>query len=49
MIQPFSKHTADLLDFFIAGSQLDNSAPSFGNRSLDVYYRTYRPNDQKNT
>ena len=39
LLRPFSKHSADLFDFFIAGAQQDMVAPAFGTCELETYFR----------
>ena len=39
LTRPFSKHTADLFDFFVAGAEQDMVAPAYGTRELAEYFR----------
>ena len=39
LMLPFSRHTAELFDFFIAGAELDMVAPKYGERTLSAYFR----------
>lgn len=39
LMRPFSRHTADLFEFFVTGAEHDMVAPQYGDRSLRSYFR----------
>lgn len=39
LVRLFSPHTADLFDFFIAGSEQDLIAPTYGHRELKAFFQ----------
>ena len=39
LMHPFSRHTADLFEFFITGAEQDMVAPQYGHRTLSAYFR----------
>jgi uncharacterized protein YbjT (DUF2867 family) len=39
LMRPFSRHTAELFEFFIAGAEQDMVAPRFGDRTLRSYFQ----------
>jgi len=39
LVRPFSRHTADLFDFFVTGAEHDMLAPQYGDRKLRDYFQ----------
>jgi uncharacterized protein YbjT (DUF2867 family) len=39
LMRPFSRHSADLFEFFVTGAEHDMVAPQYGNRTLSAYFR----------
>lgn len=39
LMRPFSRHSADLFEFFITGAEHDMAAPQYGDRSLRSYFQ----------
>ena len=39
LMRPFSRHTADLFEFFVTGAEHDMVAPQYGHRTLSVYFQ----------
>jgi uncharacterized protein YbjT (DUF2867 family) len=39
LMRPFSRHTADLFEFFVSGAEHDMVAPQYGHRTLSEYFR----------
>jgi uncharacterized protein YbjT (DUF2867 family) len=47
LIRPFNKHSAELIEFFVAGAQQDMVAPSYGTRDLAAYFRELSMQDSR--
>ena len=39
LIRPFSRHSADLIDFFVTGAEHDMVAPQYGDHTLNSYFQ----------